>query len=242
MWPDVLEMRKFYASSLGQVVQRILYRKIHEFWPTVRGQALLSLGYATPYLQDYRETAKDLVALMPAEQGALSWSQKQPNIVVLTEATLLPLADKSINCALLVHSLEFSDQPREILREIWRVLVDGGRLLVVVPNRLGLWSRLEKTPFGQGHTYSHSQLTRLLQEALFAVLKTDWALYIPPFQPRLWLGTAGAWETLGHQWMRHASGVILLEASKQVYAGRPYEENSWKGNLQVHKKLTISLK
>ena len=37
-----------------------------------------------------------------------------------------------------------------LLRECWRVLRDDGRLLVVVPNRLGSWALFDHTPFGQG--------------------------------------------------------------------------------------------
>ena len=42
--------------------------------------------------------------------------------------------------------LEWSEKPRDLLRELWRVLAPNGRLLLVVPNRRGLWARVDTTP------------------------------------------------------------------------------------------------
>src|SRR5579863_7593089 len=100
MWPDVIDLRNFYATPLGHVARRMIRRKIRSFWPDVKGQNMMALGYPTPFLRYYREEARRLIALMPAEQGALSWSADTPNIVVLTEETQLPLPDKSIDLAL----------------------------------------------------------------------------------------------------------------------------------------------
>ncbi len=242
MWPDVIELRDFYATPLGQVARRMIRRRIREFWPNMKGQNMMALGYPTPYLRYYREEASRLVALMPAEQGALSWSKTPPNIVVLTEEIQLPLADKSVDFALIVHALEFTSHPREMIREAWRVLSDGGRLLIIVPNRSGLWARGETTPFAKGHTYSLSQLTQFLKENMFTPLSVENALYVPPTQSRVLLSTATAWEKLGHQWFRHLSGVILLEASKQVYAGNLVKEVAWQKKLQLAKKLVLPMK
>lgn len=242
MWPDVIALHNFYAMRLGKVARRMIRRRVREFWPNAQGQTLMALGYPTPYLRYYREEAKQLIALMPAEQGALSWSQKTPNIVALTEETQLPLADKSIDLALIVHALEFTSHPHEMIREVWRVLNDGGRLLLIVPNRSGLWGRIDKTPFGQGHTYSLLQLTQFLKENTFSPLRVEHALYIPPTQSRVFLSTATAWEKVGRRWFHNLSGVLLLEVSKQIYARKTLEERSWKGKLQLAKKLALPLK
>ena len=143
MWLDVIDLRNFYSTRLGQVARRMMRRKVRKIWPSVKGRNVMALGYPTPFLRYYRVEAKRLVALMPAEQGALSWTEKTPNIVVLTEETLLPLPDKSIDLALVVHALEFTSSPKEMIREVWRVLSDGGRLLLIVPNRTGIWARME---------------------------------------------------------------------------------------------------
>ena len=58
----------------------------------------------------------------------------------------------------MVHALEHAEDPRETLKEMWRVLAPNGRLVIVVPNRRGLWASFEHTPFGSGRPYSRGQL------------------------------------------------------------------------------------
>jgi hypothetical protein len=98
------------------------------------------------------------------------------------------------------------------------VLASGGRLLAVVPNRRGLWARIERTPFGHGYPYSPGQLSRLLRDNMFQPTERASALYMPPIRSRMLLRTAGAWEKLGQRWAQAVGGVLLVEAEKQIYA------------------------
>ena len=158
------------------------------------------------------------------------------------EETQLPIADKSVDFALIVHALEFTPSPHEMIREVWRVLADGGRLILIVPNRTSLWTQTEKTPFGQGHTYSLSQLNTFLRENTFTPLHAEHALYIPPSQSRVSLSTASVWEKIGHKWFRNFSGILIVEATKQIYAGAKVEKEAWNSKLQLAKKLALPLK
>jgi hypothetical protein len=105
-----------------------------------------------------------------------------------------------------------------MLREIWRVLAGGGRLLVIAPNRRGIWARLDYTPFGLGRPYTMSQLSQLLRDEQFTPLGSDTALFIPPARRRMILRSAAAWERIGRRWFPTFAGVVLVEATKQIYA------------------------
>lgn len=218
MWTDVTDLRDFYRSSLGHVAQRMIRRRVRDLWPNVRGQAILGLGYATPYLRPFQGEAARIVSFMPAAQGVLRWPSEGPNVVALTNEAELPLNDLSADRVLLVHAIESSEQLRPMLREVWRVLSGSGRLLVVVPNRRGLWARFERTPFGHGHPYTISQLSRLLRDNMFTPVRTEAALFVPPARSRMLLGAAPAWEKLGARRLQAFSGVVLIEAAKEVYA------------------------
>jgi SAM-dependent methyltransferase len=223
MWTDAVDLRDFYASSLGRVARRMIGRRIRLLWPDVRGLSVLGLGYAAPFLGVFRSEAQRVLALMPAGQGVLHWPADAPNLTALAEETALPLADRAIDRVLLVHALECAEHTRPMMREIWRVLDDGGRLIVVVPNRRGLWSRFERTPFGHGRPYSPSQLSRGLRDSLFTPYQSATALYVPPIRSRMLLSSAGAWEEVGQRWFPSFAGVVLFEASKQVFAGQPLQ-------------------
>lgn len=215
---DVVDLRDFYLSRLGQVARRLIRRRIRLIWPDVAGMRILGLGYATPYLRPFRDEAERAFAIMPASQGVLAWPEDGPNSVALADEGELPLQDYSIDRVLLVHGLEYSEQVRSLLKEIWRVLAGGGRLLVVVPNRRGIWARFDKTPLGQGHPYTPSQLSRLLREADFTPERTAAALFVPPNGSRMALRSANAIERIGERWFTTFAGVSLIEATKQIYA------------------------
>ncbi len=150
MWTDVIDLRDFYDSGLGRVAQRMIRRRVRTVWPDVAGASMLGLGYATPYLRPFREEAERVFSIMPAAQGVLHWPADGANAVALSDEAELPLADLAVDRVLLVHAVESSEQLRPMLREIWRVLAGGGRLLVVAPNRRGMWTLFERTPFGHG--------------------------------------------------------------------------------------------
>ncbi|MBV9521589.1 MAG: methyltransferase domain-containing protein [Alphaproteobacteria bacterium] len=218
MYSDVVDLRDFYATSLGQVACRMIRRRIRLFWPDLGGLRLLGLGYAVPFLRPFREEAERVVTIMPALQGVLPWPPEGPNLVSLADEGELPFEDSSMDRVLLVHALESSEEVRPFLKEVWRVLTGSGRVLIIVPNRRGIWARLDRTPFGLGHPYTPGQLSRLLREELFTPVDAAGALYIPPSASRVMLRAAPAWEKLGERWFTRFAGVAMIEATKQIYA------------------------
>jgi SAM-dependent methyltransferase len=215
---DVVDLRTFYGTRLGQVARRMIGRRIRLVWPDATGLRVLGLGYATPYLRSFLGDAERVMAIMPAAQGATPWPREGPCRVALAEESELPLSDYSIDRVLLVHAIEFSEQLRLMLKEAWRVLGAGGRLLAVVPNRRGIWARIDRTPFGQGHPYTTGQLSRLLRDAGFTPERTTAALFVPPTRSRMILRSAAAVERIGERWFTTFAGVAMVEATKQIYA------------------------
>lgn len=218
MFNDAVDLWDFYGTRVGQVARRMIRRRIRELWPNTKGETVLGLGYATPFLRPFRDEAERVIAVMPSQQGVLHWPREGKGLVCLSDEAELPLQDVSVDRVLLVHALECTEQLRPMLQEIWRVLAGNGKLLVVVPNRRGIWARLDRTPFGHGHPYSPSQLSRLLKDNMFAPSLTAHALYMPPSNSPLLLRSASAVEKLGERWFNRFSGVVLIEATKQIYA------------------------
>ncbi|HTC19042.1 MAG TPA: methyltransferase domain-containing protein [Stellaceae bacterium] len=232
MFIDIVDMRDFYERRLGQMARLMIGRRVRAMWPDLRGMRLMGLGYATPYLRPYLAEAERVAAVMPAPQGVLPWPPEGPNRATLAEEGELPLPDFSVDRVLLIHGLEFSEQTRPLLKEIWRVLAGGGRLIVVVPNRRGIWARLDNTPFGQGSPYTPSQLSHLLREEGFTPERNAAALFVPPTISRVMLRSAPLWEKIGARWFSAFGGVVLVEATKQIYA-KPTAERAEKKRRRV---------
>lgn len=218
MFTDAVDLRDYYETGLGEISAQVLGQSVRRVWPNLAGAELLGIGYAMPYLEQYRDEAERVVALMPANMGAVHWPMNTRGLVSLVEETELPLPSYSIDHVMLVHGLETSRNFEVLLQEIWRVLTGDGRLLVVVPNRTGVWARADRTPFGWGHPYSAQQLSRLLRHHLFTPVQTTRALFMPPFRMRALIRSASAWERIGQRIFPHFSGVVMIEASKQIYA------------------------
>jgi SAM-dependent methyltransferase len=179
------------------------------------------IGFPSPYLGLFRAQSEHLLAFMPAAQGAVNWPSESDSATALVDPLMLPIQDACIDRILIIHCLEFSRDPRELLHEAWQSLSPGGRIVVVAPNRRGLWARMDTTPFGHGQPFSRSQLTRLLRDTLFTPEHWAEALYMPPLQKQLFLRSAVAWERLGGKLALPFAGIHIIEASKQIYRTVP---------------------
>lgn len=214
---DVDDLTAFYASALGEVARRMIVRVLRQRWENCRGLAMMGLGFCGPHLERFREEAQRTLAFMPAAQGVVHWPATGKSASALVSLDMLPLPDASIDRALLCHALETAEHPSIVLEEVWRVLAPGGRAIVIVPSRRGVWARVDGTPFGQGQPYSRGQLRELMRQALFSPVFWGEGLYSPPFNSRVFLNWAPAMERLGSALGLPFAGVHIVEATKQVY-------------------------
>lgn len=221
MHADIIDLRTFYASTLGRLAERSIAMALAPVWARLPNERLIGLGYAIPWLDRFGADAERVFAFMPAGQGAVNWPSAGPSATALVFDEELPLSDSSVDRILMVHALEHAENPRETLNEAWRVLAPGGRLVIVVPNRRGVWARFEHTPFGTGRPYSRGQLTKLLRDANFTPGAWSDALHFPPSNRRWVMRLHRLLERAGRRFWPIFSGVIILEAQKRLYQGLP---------------------
>ncbi|PRX37439.1 Methyltransferase domain-containing protein [Meinhardsimonia xiamenensis] len=232
---DVLDLRTFYyRTGLGRAAQRAVRDQLLRLWPNARGQTVVGFGFAVPLLRPYLGEARRVIALMPGQQGVMAWPAGRPNVSVLCEETLWPLQTETADRVLMLHGLETSENPGRLLEECWRVLAPGGRAVFIVPNRGGLWSRSDATPFGFGRPYTLGQLEGQLRSHGFMPERHLAALFQPPSRRGFWLRSGGLVERIGQRFSpRFAGGALMVEASKQVVARPPGERVTRRRPLQV---------
>ncbi|MBE1283096.1 MAG: methyltransferase domain-containing protein [Rhodobacteraceae bacterium] len=215
---DVQDLRNFYyRSTLGRAAQASIRGRLLQIWPEAQGQTVVGFGFAVPLLRPYLADARRVIGLMPGPQGVMQWPAGMPNVSVLTEETLWPLDTGRVDRLVVMHGLETSEQPTKLLEECWRVLGPGGKAIFVVPNRAGLWSRSDLTPFGFGRPYTLGQLESQLRTHHFTVEHHAAALFQLPSQRRFWLKAGPLFEKTGRKLPTVlAGGVFLVEVSKRV--------------------------
>ncbi len=223
----------FYKSSLGVRTRRVLTNVVQSMWPDFRScfYAKSIFGYAWPFLRGQKGSS--LLILMPAyveEVGFQKKNKERDFQVTLCAQTMLPLQDRSMERILIIHWLEYSESPSKSLREVWRVLKEEGRILLIVPNRRSLWAQKESTPLGEANSFSLSEIETLLEEAFLTPVSVQGALYLPPTSSRFLQSFFPIVERFCKKRLEGGlgffAGVWVIEASKKIYAAVPETEPS----------------
>lgn len=212
---SIEELRTFYGEPAGTLVRRMLARRLDDAWGEAVNCDVLGLGYATPWLDAF-VGARRQVAAMPGGQGVEHWPSVGKNRTLLVDERRLPFPAGSFDRVLLVHALEESDDAQALMLEAVRILAPAGRIILVAAARGGLWARSEATPFGHGRPFTRRQMEQLVREAGLEPTAWSQTLYVPPWRPLLSL--ADSLEPIGRHIMPGAAGVVLLEATREIYA------------------------
>jgi len=221
MSTDVRRLIEFYKSPLGKISRTLVRDDVTQLAGNVRGQRVLGLGFATPYLRFALGPAERVLAFMPARQGASAWPREGPSHTVLCDPMDMPLTDSAVDLIIAVHALEHIADAEELMRELWRIAAPNARLIIVVPRRRGLWAQVDNTPFGDGNPYSRPQLERLLRDHSFIPEQWREALYLPPSQRSIVLKSTRLIEGFGRMFMPMFSGVMVVSAKKALFPAVP---------------------
>jgi SAM-dependent methyltransferase len=134
----------------------------------------------------------------------------------------LPIAANSIDLAVLPHVLEFTDDPHQILREVVRVLVPEGQVVISGFNPWSLLGLKRIAPSARsqmpwsGHFINLPRLKDWLSLLSFDVIGGRMHGYLPPFSQEPWLRRFNFLDAAGDRWWPFAGGIYLLQAVKRV--------------------------
>lgn len=134
----------------------------------------------------------------------------------------LPIAANSVDLLILPHVLEFSDDPHQILREVVRVLVPEGQVVIAGFNPWSLFGAKRLVPSARRQppwSGRFIQLTRVkdwLSLLSFEIVSGRMHGYAPPFAQERWLRRFRFMDAAGDRWWPFAGGVYFLQAVKRV--------------------------
>jgi SAM-dependent methyltransferase len=147
----------------------------------------------------------------------------------------LPFESGSLDLVVMPHVLEFNDNPHQILREVERVLMPEGHVIIAGFNPRSLWGVRRamgaKTGYPwRGNFISLPRMKDWLALLGFEIVSGRFACYAPPLlNPKL-INRLRFMEPAGDRWWAVCGGVYFLQAIKRVPGMRPLKP-SWNDGL-----------
>jgi SAM-dependent methyltransferase len=134
----------------------------------------------------------------------------------------LPIAGDSVDVALLPHTLDFSAEPMQVLREVERILIPQGRVILVGFNPWSFWgvwrglfTRRRSVPWC-GHFVSPPRVQDWLSVLGFDIEVLENLMFRPPLRQTGLLDRLQFLETAGRRFWPLLSAVYVIQAVKRV--------------------------
>ncbi|MBV1874528.1 MAG: class I SAM-dependent methyltransferase [Gammaproteobacteria bacterium] len=221
--PDhwVTKLNDWFQTPLGQAVFQEEADIANQILPMRFGYHLLYCGVEAPdkIVEDSPIAHKFSASGQPYCESWLPF--------VYGESDMLPLANQSVDCVVLQHSLDFEREPHQVLREAARVLIPGGTLMVIGFNPWSTWSlsrllnyRSAEAPW-PSRFISPARLSDWLQILDLDVEGVETGFYLPPWQSLIKLGFLRRFKQIAKQFFRGQGAVYVLLAKKNVSCMTP---------------------
>jgi SAM-dependent methyltransferase len=161
-----------------------------------------------------------------------------------TDLRDLPIASNSVDLVVLPHVLEFDEHPHQILREVARVLMPEGQVILAGFNPFSLWGMRRRLRGGadypwRGRFISLIRVKDWLALLGFEIVGGQMACYAPPAKQQKWLERWNFMEKAGDRWWPISGGVYFLQAVKRVRGVRLIMPK-WSDRLAPAKRLAAS--
>lgn len=238
---SILRLSEFLRSPAGQYVLDWEQLQLDAAVVDIFGYHALQLGL--PDIDSLRENRMPLrfcAANRVPETVSAGW----PKIAVINRYEELPFATHSIDLVVMPHILEFTEDPHQVLREVERVLVPEGHVVITGFNPASLWgvrqylTRLGAAPYlpREGRFLRLPRIKDWLKLLSFDVERGRFGCYAPSVRQERWLARWQFMEKAGDRWWPFFGAVYLLTAVKRV-RGMRLIGAVWKGKEEPARRL-----
>lgn len=205
------QLESWYQTQSGQYLLATEKQLVNEHIQQSFGNHLVQIGFSSRYPLYADSPISHRLSLGGGEGGGL-----------VTELAQLPFDSDSLDLVILHHSLEFYEQPHQLLREVQRCIRPQGKLLIVAFNPLSLLGIYAQT-LGRlpGSLWKQRAITRKRLGDWLALLgfdtrQVDYGYIIPPVQHEYFREkmTSLDQSITAKDWA--FGGVFVMNACKQV--------------------------
>ena len=228
MKETTMTMSQFLGTPQGKIVCRWEAGRMDRLVEDVFGYRALQVGMPEV---DFLRANRIPMHICASDSGGLEWAGRLAAGVMAVRALAgeLPFESESLDLVVLAHSLDFcggDENAKRILREISRVMVPGGRVVLCAFNSISLWRLRQK--FGSSGAYLPSglrpvSLRRLRDWFPLLGLEIDrgcFGLYEFPCGSQAGLRRCSWMNRAGDRWWPSCGAVFMLSALKQVEGAR----------------------
>jgi SAM-dependent methyltransferase len=231
-----LEFAQWCREPLGALLTAEERRLLAGVAPGLFGYHLLQLGALgddVAYLESCPIHARTLA--MPVPVGVVGAP------VLCAEPERLPVGADTMDAVLLPHTLDLADDPRQVLREVERVLVPEGRLVAVGFNPWSLWGvrRLlgarGRAPWS-GHFIGYPRLHDWLSLLGFGIDRVEVLMFGPPVGSPALQARLAFLDRVGERLLPMVAGVYVVLAVKRVSTLTPVKL-PWQRRSAIRRRL-----
>jgi SAM-dependent methyltransferase len=145
-------------------------------------------------------------------------------VAVALDYTELPFASQSIDLVVLPHVLEFSAEPHQVLREVERVLIPEGQVIICGFNPASLWGARQAVGRVTGSYFlpraqeliSIPRMRDWLKLLNLGASQSHFGCYAPACRTEKWLHRYAFMDNAGARWWPYLGGVYIVQAIKRV--------------------------
>ena len=215
--PPAHELEDWFATPLGQTVLAWEREKNETIVSNAFGYHAVQIGMPSiNFLRSNRMRTKMILT----EEVPDSYEVNDNLQYLQGSVDEIPLPTDSVDLVILPHTLELYPNPHIVLREIDRILMHDGRIVIMGFNPKSLWGLRNLcgfrsvTPIKNNQQVSVSRLKDWLQLLSFEIDRGHFGAYIPPCKTLKWLQRWEFMNKAGNRWWPAAGAVYILSAKK----------------------------
>jgi SAM-dependent methyltransferase len=239
---SIVKLSEFLRSPPGQYVLDWERRQLDAAVVDIFGFHAMQLGL--PQVDALRENRMQLRFCAARRVPAAGEGARTSPVAVINRYEELPFATHSIDLVVMPHILEFATDPHQVLREVERVLVPEGHLVITGFNPYSFWgarqyiTRFGASPFlpRAGRFISLPRIKDWLKLLSFDVERGCFGCYVPSVRSERWLARWRFLERAGDRWWPFLGALYMLTAVKRV-RGMRLVGAVWKRKEEAARRL-----
>lgn len=223
-----------------QGITTYLQHKLAQIWPDLYGLSFLSTGQTLPLIPRNIWYPHDHIhgIFNITENNYLKYLTGYNPQICCFSIDSFPFQDCSIDRILYIHDKTITKEQFDLfLRSCWKTLSDDGKIILLLPNKLGWWSVIENISLRYRNAFFIQKLNIVLKQQMFRISHYEKVLYFPPRIMNIAsLRTNRILEFIGLFFVPFWGGYHLIEIEKNLYA--PITVAPLKKNYILRKKLS----